>query len=106
MDWDDIEEARDILGLDDRATLAEIKAAFRRQARSHHPDLTGSREDHQRMRRINHAYRVLMDYCAGFSFPLKRGPEDRPMNDEEWWLDRFGTDPLWGKSSPGGKKRR
>ncbi len=98
IDWDDIEEAREVLGLDERATLSEIKKAFRRMARKNHPDLNRDASGHQRMRQLNHAYQILLDYCSSFRFPLQKGPDAEIIDDEKWWFDRFGSDPLWGKS--------
>lgn len=46
------------LGVTERATPDEIKAAYRRLAREHHPDNGG---DPARMAAINHAYEALTD---------------------------------------------
>src|SRR2546422_4218826 len=63
-----------ILGVDRNATQDEIKGAFRRLAREHHPDV---RKDdpkaNERFKEINEAYQVLSD------------PERRAQ------YDRFGT---------------
>ncbi|HYX12351.1 MAG TPA: J domain-containing protein, partial [Candidatus Acidoferrum sp.] len=53
-----------ILGVDQGASPTQIKAAWRRLARTHHPDLTGddpaaSRVATQRMAEINDAYAAL-----------------------------------------------
>jgi DnaJ-like protein len=53
-----------VLGVDASATPAQIKAAWRRLARSNHPDLTGddpaaSRQATRRMAEINDAYAAL-----------------------------------------------
>lgn len=48
----------DILGVSRNATQEEIKKAFRKQARKHHPDAGGSEE---RFKEINEAYEVLSD---------------------------------------------
>ncbi len=48
----------DILGVSRNATAEEIKKAFRKQARKHHPDAGGSEE---RFKEINEAYEVLSD---------------------------------------------
>jgi molecular chaperone DnaJ len=48
----------DILGLPRTATADEVKKAFRKQARKHHPDAGGSEE---RFKEINAAYEVLSD---------------------------------------------
>ena len=54
----------DVLGVDPGASPTQIKAAWRRLARTHHPDLTGddpeaSRIATQRMAEINDAYAAL-----------------------------------------------
>lgn len=90
--------ARELLELDSHASLEEIKLAYRRQARAHHPDLAGERGaagEVIEMHRLTEAYRTLTDYCFSYRIPLE--PEEAPLDDEEWWLNRFGNDPLWGK---------
>jgi curved DNA-binding protein CbpA len=57
-------DPHDVLGVDPGATPAQIKAAWRRLARRHHPDLTGddpaaSRIATRRMAEINDAYAAL-----------------------------------------------
>ena len=49
-----------ILGLPKDADEADIKNAYRRLARTFHPDLNGSPEASQQMQRINEAYRQIM----------------------------------------------
>ncbi|HSH12274.1 MAG TPA: J domain-containing protein [Desulfurivibrionaceae bacterium] len=90
--------ARELLGLDSYASLEEIKLAYRRKAKAHHPDLSEARaeaEERIEMHRLTEAYRVLTDYCFNYRIPLE--PTEEPLDDEEWWLRRFGNDPLWGK---------
>lgn len=48
----------DVLGVPKSATADEIKKAFRKQARKHHPDAGGSEE---RFKELNEAYEVLSD---------------------------------------------
>ena len=57
-------DPHDVLGVDPGATPTQIKAAWRRLARQHHPDLTGddpaaSRIATRRMAEINEAYAAL-----------------------------------------------
>jgi DnaJ-class molecular chaperone len=47
-----------LLGVPDRANTAEIKRAYRRLARLHHPDLNAQAQEAQ-MRRLNEAYEIL-----------------------------------------------
>lgn len=48
-----------ILGVPSSATQDEIKRAFRKQARQHHPDRAGG--DEESFKKINEAYQVLSD---------------------------------------------
>ena len=99
--WPKILAAKALLGLGDQATLREIKAAYRKRAKEYHPDLAREGGEGTSMQEINAAYAVLIDYCSAYRFPLLP-PQDaaEPMDDEEWWLNRFGEDPLWGRKRP------
>ncbi|MDF1577412.1 MAG: J domain-containing protein [Desulfurivibrionaceae bacterium] len=91
--------AGELLGLGDSATLAEIKKAYRAKAKLHHPDTAEAKRGKEiEMHRLNEAYQVLLDYCEAFRFPLKPD-KDTPLDDNEWWLHRFGNDPVWGGKS-------
>lgn len=51
-----------ILGVDKKATAEEIKNAYRKLARKHHPDLNpNDKEAHKRFQQINEANEVLSD---------------------------------------------
>ena len=87
--------ARDLLGLGESASVNAIKSAYRRLAKEHHPDLAGA-EGERVMHELIEAYRLLLDFCNEYPVPLP--PEEiTSQNDEEWWMDRFGSDPLWSK---------
>src|SRR2546422_6021116 len=61
----------DVLGLKRGASQKEIKQAFRKLARKHHPDVNpGDKAAEQRFKEINSAYEVLSDAD-------KRGKYDR-----------------------------
>lgn len=67
-----IEDAREILGLDDDATQGDLKRAFRRLAKLYHPDRTGE-EDSTEFREAKDAYDVLVDILpAGPAKPRRR----------------------------------
>ena len=99
--WKKILAAKDFLGLDDHATLADIKRAYRRLAKKHHPDATPKHDaDHPaapNFVRLTEAYQTLLDYCARYRFPLTHDDGNHEVEPEDWWMDRFGHDPLWGK---------
>ncbi len=88
-------KARETLGLPSHATLEEIKKAYRHKCQRWHPDtaLGKAVEKHnQKMQAINEAYLVLLAYCQNYRYCLEPKEE---TNDEDWWMDRFGQDPLW-----------
>jgi hypothetical protein len=107
--WQAIEWARQELELGERASVVEIKQAYHRLSKLHHPDhgrTSSSDVNSERMYRITAAYESLMRYCNEYRFPLQREEAESGSLDiydpEDWWQARFGQDPLWG--SP--KKRR
>lgn len=58
----DFKDYYDTLGISRTATESEIKAAFRKQARKHHPDVNpGDANAEERFKDVNEAYEVLSD---------------------------------------------
>lgn len=53
-------EARKVLGVDENATPEQVRAAYRRLVRAHHPDVAGSHQT-RRTADITLAYRALRD---------------------------------------------
>ncbi|MBM9536790.1 J domain-containing protein [Desulfobulbus alkaliphilus] len=107
-EWRAIEEAGKLLGLGSRASLSEIKQAYRRLSKLHHPDTGaggGAREDSEQMYQLTAAYDLLMRYGSAYPLPLQRDEADTTVIDmydpEDWWRVRFGQDPIWS-----GKKKR
>lgn len=100
-EWAQITWAAGVLGLGEpRASLTDIKQTYRALAKQHHPDTRNKAETpHERMRDLNQAYRILRDYCESYRFPLTWEDTDE-SEDEQWWFDRFGEDPIWGKGKP------
>ena len=59
-----VDRARRVLSLGERAGLAEIKSAYRRQIRQVHPDLTAAvHVDEGDATRLTDAYKTLMNYA-------------------------------------------
>ncbi len=96
-EWEEVGQAMELLGLGDRATLGEIKHSYRNKCKQYHPDLVGGdREKGEMMRRLTRAYDALLNHCDQFKIPLVPGDSDT-VEADDWWMDRFGQDPLWGK---------
>ncbi|MGE0600936.1 MAG: DnaJ domain-containing protein [Dehalococcoidia bacterium] len=72
-----------ILGVARTASVIEVRAAYRRLAREHHPDANPDPEAEARMRRINQAWETLRDTERRSdydrSLPSLRRPVSRPM---------------------------
>lgn len=89
----DFKEYYSVLGVDRSATQDEIKKAYRKLARKHHPDLNkGDKASEKKFQEINEANEVLSD------------PEKRKKYDElgsQWrQYEQTGADPNgfdWGK---------
>lgn len=96
----EISAAREILGLPKVTTLAAIKRAYREKCRRWHPDVNGPQSEgdpNQMMQSINEAYRILLAYCRNYEYCLE--PQEEKA-DEDWWMERFGADSHWGKTTP------
>jgi DnaJ-class molecular chaperone len=83
----EVEEARKLLGLGKEATLKEIKRAYRTLAHRHHPDKHSravSKETAETMKRLNWAYKLLMDYCSNYKYSFREEDVARTYPDEEY----------------------
>ena len=84
--FEEINEARTLLGLSEAATLKEIKQAYRQMAFRYHPDKGGGGpEGGDRMKRLNEAYKLLMDYCARYKYTFDEEDVARAYPDEWYW---------------------
>jgi curved DNA-binding protein len=90
-----------ILGVEKNATDKEIKAAFRKLAREHHPDMNQDNpQAEERFKGINEAYEVLGD-------PDKRAKYDQLGADWQRWRQAGGGpgDFNWSQWTAGGGAR-
>ena len=97
-EWANIKAASDLLGLGEKASLVEIKKAYRRLSKKHHPDMQNDPEDisdNIEMHRLTEACQLLLRYCKDYRFPLVPG-DDEQFEAEDWWYERFGEDHHWG----------
>jgi curved DNA-binding protein len=88
-----------ILGVDKKATEAQIKKAYRKLARQYHPDMNpGDKKAEEHFKQINEAYEVLSD-------PERRRKYDQLGADYQRY-QRMGGDPRgfdWSQWTAGGR---
>lgn len=94
VNFDDIDEARRLLRLGEAATLREIKSAYRKLSHRHHPDKHGddAEEDDLMMKKLNQAYKLLLDYCNDYKYSFREEDIGRTYPYEEHmrkWRDRW-----------------
>jgi hypothetical protein len=94
LTFEELKQAAETLGLGERATMAEIKLRHRQLVKLHHPDRAGT-DNPELIRDINAAYRLLLDYLAGYRFALSED-EFYEQNPEERLRRQFMGDPIWG----------
>lgn len=95
--FDDIKAARMLLDLPERATMADIKSQYRILIQKWHPDRCEDDKDtcKEMTARIIAAYRLISDYCKNYEFSFSKEEVSNYFSAEEWWLERFGRNPLW-----------
>ena len=85
--FNEIDEARKLLGLGDAATLKEIKSAYRRMAHRYHPDkhrADDSTKDEDVMKKLNRAYKLLMEYCSNYKYCFREEDVVRTYPSDEY----------------------
>ncbi len=97
--FSDIDKARRLLGLDDYATLEEIRNAFHRIAKKMHPDanMQISEQAKKEFQEISWAYEVLMSYCKNYRYSFREEDVQKQVWDKETYrhLKQF-YDGWWG----------
>jgi DnaJ-class molecular chaperone len=69
-----IDEARKLLGLDQEASLEDIRKAFHTLSLKYHPDRCREQDKQsceERFKQIVEAKDLLLKYCAGYRFSFK-----------------------------------
>ena len=99
-DFRQINEARQLLDLEEDATLDEIKKAYRALAHKYHPDKCKDdkkKECEEAFKKISNANELLMGYCAGYRYSFKEKEVKKNTMDREYYehLKKF-YDGWWG----------
>ena len=94
MNYKDLQEAIRILGLGERASIGEIKARHKLLVKRYHPD-TGNDCDGEMIRKVNAAYRIVLDYVSVYRFSFTEH-DFYDQNPEARIWRQFTDDALWG----------
>ena len=85
--FEQIDEARQLLGLAEAATLKQVKQAYKKAANRYHPD-RGKGEDKARydemMKKINEACKFIMKYFADYSYSFSQEDVERAYPQDEY----------------------
>ncbi len=95
MDYAELKKAVEIFGLGERASLKDIKTRHRELVKRYHPD-GGNTAALEEIQKINAAYRVLLDYLAGYRYSFAEA-EFYEQQPEERLRQQYGEGPVWGK---------
>lgn len=95
-----LNEAAGLLGILGRASFNEIRQAYHEQIKKWHLDVSTQDPSvsHDMMIRVKMAYDLLFDYCMNhpFSFRIEDLTKDLEQSPADFWMERFGDDPIWG----------
>jgi curved DNA-binding protein CbpA len=89
--------ARNLLELPETATFDQINQNFKRLIKQWHPDRCSLNPEkcEEMAGVIIAANEILRDYCRQYKFSFSDEEIKKYLSHEEWWLEKFGTDPLW-----------
>ncbi|MFW6134225.1 MAG: DnaJ domain-containing protein [Elusimicrobiota bacterium] len=96
-----IDNARKTLGLGKKASISEIKNAYRKLLLKYHPDRReeqDKKEGEEKIKKINRAYEVLKEYCLEFKISfeeenIKEHDQKKAYKEhmsrfyDDWWFD-------------------
>ena len=92
--FDKLVKAKTLLGLNERATLKEIKLKYKNLIRKWHPDkhTDDVKSATQMSAQINEAYETVLKYTQEYEYPFdEEHLRAKTFTPQEWWEQKFGT---------------
>jgi len=98
--YEEITEARKILGIEENEKLKIIKDKFKTLIKKYHPDVCQEKPEvcRKKAEELIRAYKTIMEYCDNYKFSFKKEEVMKYLNIDEFWKYRFGNDPLWSNN--------
>lgn len=89
-----ITAARKALEIPETASMATIKANYRRLMATWHPDKNRENPEacNEMTRKIISAYQTVMEYCRHYQYSFSEETVKRHLTPEQWWHERFGDE--------------
>ena len=87
--FEEINKARNELGLGETATLEEIKRSYRKLAHQYHPDANSDCTNNEKMKKLNWAYKLLLDYCSKYKYSFSYKDVARNYPEEAFYKDWY-----------------
>jgi len=83
IEYVDIENAKNIFGIEEKASINKIRSIYRKLVKSDHPDKFPELEKEkyeEKIKNINNAYNLLISYCENYNiiFSLEDFLENQP----------------------------
>ncbi len=91
--FDEIVKAKTLLGLNDKASLPEIKLRYKKLMHKWHPDKHSDdiEKATQMSANINEAYKIILDYCKHYEYRFdEEFLTQKHLSPHEWWVNKFG----------------
>ena len=85
--FEQIDEARRLLGLSQTASIKQVKQAYKRIANRYHPDRCKDADKancDEMMKKVNEAYELIMKYCSQYSYPFSEEDVRRTYPHDEY----------------------
>ena len=92
--FEELQKAKTLLGLRDKATLKEVKHNYKVLMRQWHPDKhpDNVKQATQMSADINQAYETVMHYIDNYEYDFtEESLKKKTQTPQEWWNERFNT---------------